>query len=136
VLLSKGFVPEIHDFSITSMDKTDLTDSILSNPGLTLLMVSLKLDKADKERLVNGFNTGIRCKADSIDFYILTSSGTDLIMAYRNGLRFCQADETTLKSMVRSNPGYILLKNGKIIAKWSWANLPSNFTTYKNIITK
>jgi hypothetical protein len=113
------------------MDKTDLTDSILANPGYTLLMVSLKLEKADKERLRKGFGTGIRCKADSIDFYILTSSGTDLISGYSNGLRFCQADETTLKTMIRSNPGFILLRNGTIIAKWSWANLPADIAVYK-----
>jgi triosephosphate isomerase len=114
------------------MNKTDLTDSILSNKGYTLLMVSLKLEKAKEERLRKGFETGIKCKADSIDFYIITASGTDMISGYRNGLRFCQADETTLKTMVRSNPGYILLKNGTIIAKWSWANLPSDLGSKKN----
>ena len=41
-----------------------------------------------------------------------------------NGLQFCLTDETTLKTMVRANPGYILLKDGTIIGKWSWANLP------------
>jgi uncharacterized membrane protein YphA (DoxX/SURF4 family) len=136
VLVSKGFVPEIHDFSITSMEKTDLTDSILSNPGYTLLMVSLKLEKAGKESLSKGFVAGNKCKADGIDFYVLTSSGTDMIAGYQNGLRFCQADETTLKSMVRSNPGYILLRSGIIIAKWSWANLPEDLSQLKNNPTK
>jgi len=128
VLVSKGFVPEIHDFSITSMDKTDLTDSILSNPGYTLLMVSIKLEKAGSERLNSGFETGKKCKTDGIDFYVLTASGTDMVSGYGNGLRFCQVDETTLKTMVRANPGYILLKNGTIAGKWSWANLPDDFS--------
>jgi uncharacterized membrane protein YphA (DoxX/SURF4 family) len=136
VLVSKGLVPAIHDFSITAMDKTNLTDSILANRGYTLLMVSIKLEKADKERLRKGFETGTRCMAEGIGFYVITSSGSDLISAYSNGLRFCQADETTLKSMVRSNPGFILLKNGKIIAKWSWANLPSDVSSFKNITIK
>jgi hypothetical protein len=126
VLLSKGFVPAIHDFSITSMEKTDLTDSILDNQGYTLLMVSLKLEKAGEERISKGFAFGTDCSKNNIGFYILTSSGSDLISGYKNGLRFCQADETTLKSMVRSNPGYILLRNGTIIGKWSWANLPAD----------
>jgi hypothetical protein len=39
---------------------------------------------------------------------------------------FCQVDETTLKTMIRANPGYMLLKEGTIVAKWSWANLPDN----------
>ena len=46
------------------------------------------------------------------------------VKSYDNGLAFCSADETTLKTMLRANPGYILIKNGTIIEKWSWANLP------------
>ena len=58
--------------------------------------------------------------ANGIDFYILTSSGSDEVKSFQNGLTFCSADETTLKTMVRANPGYILLKNGTIVGKWSW----------------
>jgi triosephosphate isomerase len=135
VLVSKGFVPEIHDFSVTSMEKTDLTDSILSNPGYTMLMVSRKLEKAGKNRLARGFETGIKCKNEGIDFYVLTASGSDLISGYKNDVRICQTDETTLKTMVRSNPGYILLRNGTIIGKWSWAKLPDDLSQLKNIST-
>jgi hypothetical protein len=136
VLISKGFVPEIHDFSITSMNKTDLTDSILANKGYTLLMISKKLEKAEKMKLEKGFETGLKCRNQGIDFYILTSSGSYLISGYANDLPFCQTDETTLKSMVRSNPGYILLRNGTIAGKWSWANLPDDPSQLINISTK
>jgi len=44
-------------------------------------------------------------------------------------LTFCIVDETTLKTMIRSNPGYMLLKEGKILGKWSWADIPA----FKNI---
>jgi uncharacterized membrane protein YphA (DoxX/SURF4 family) len=132
VLVSKGFVPEIHDFSISTMDKKDLTDSILSNQGYTLLMVSLKLEKADKERLTRGFETGVKCAKEGMDFVVLTASGTDMVSSFSNGLRFCQVDETTLKSMVRSNPGYLLLKAGRIVGKWSWANLPGELSELKD----
>jgi hypothetical protein len=131
VLLSKGFIPAIHDFSITSMDKTDLTESILTNPGFTLLMVAKKLEKAGPEKLRKGFEAGQRCREAGIDFFVLTSSGTDRAASYNNGLKFCQADETTLKTMIRSNPGYILLRNGTIIGKWSWANLPEDMNQLK-----
>jgi triosephosphate isomerase len=44
--------------------------------------------------------------------------------SYGNDLPFCTADETTLKTMIRANPGYIFLKDGIILDKWSWANVP------------
>ena len=54
---------------------------------------------------------------------ILTASGSEEAKSYDNGLKFCSADETTLKTMIRANPGYILLKDGTIIGKWSHAGL-------------
>ena len=53
-----------------------------------------------------------------------------------NGLQFCSADETTLKTMIRANPGYILLKDGTIIGKWSWANVPEKEWFGRQITTK
>lgn len=39
---------------------------------------------------------------------------------------FCFTDETTLKTIIRSNPGLLLLKDGTIIRKWSHNDLPSS----------
>jgi hypothetical protein len=47
------------------------------------------------------------------------------VKKYLNGLKFCSADETTLKTMIRANPGYMLIRDGVIAGKWSWANVPS-----------
>lgn len=124
VLFKKGFQPLIHDFIITSTEGEDLTTKILSYPGPSVLMISKKLDEASKKRILEGFEIGKYCTKNGVDFYILTSSGTDELKSYDIGLRFCSMDETTLKTMIRSNPGYILLINGRIIGKWSWANVP------------
>jgi len=43
-------------------------------------------------------------------FLSLPLSGTEEVKSYENGLTFCTADETTLKTMIRANPGYICLK--------------------------
>jgi hypothetical protein len=124
VLIKKGYEPPIHDFSISSMSGEDLTQKILSHPGYSVLMISKKLAEAGNKHLAAGFELGKYCIGNEIDFYILTSSGTDEAKSYNNGLEFCSADETTLKTMVRANPGYILLKDGSIAGKWSWANVP------------
>lgn len=124
VIIEKGYEPPIHDFSIVASDNSDITEAVLSNQGFTLLMISRKLNLAKPERLREGFDLGKICLSQGIDFYILTASGTSEIQGYNPELRFCQTDEITLKTIVRSNPGYILLKNGTIKGKWSWANIP------------
>jgi hypothetical protein len=134
-LVRKGYVPPIHDFSITSSDNRNLTDSILGSPDPVLLMVSKKLGQADRIKLEKGFEAGRRCLSKGIGFYVLTASGSDEVSSYINGLQFCTSDETTLKTMVRSNPGYILLRKGMIEGKWSWANLPGDISE-KNQVTK
>jgi triosephosphate isomerase len=88
-------------------------------------MISTKLEQADKKHLEKGFELGEHCLNKGIDFFVLTSSGSDEINKYSQTLTICTADETTLKTIVRSNPGYLLLRNGVIAGKWSWATIPS-----------
>jgi uncharacterized membrane protein YphA (DoxX/SURF4 family) len=124
VLVKKGYLPPIHDFSITTSDGEDLTDRILADRGYTLLMISTKLKNANQKHLYKGFETGVRCLAQGMNFFVVTASGTDELNEYSNGFTFCSADETTLKTIVRSNPGFLLIKKGNIVGKWSWATLP------------
>lgn len=123
VLTEKGFTPPIHDFSISCAGK-DITSGILSDTGYTLLMISKKLPQASAKRLNNGFEAGKFCLNHGMRFYVLTASGTEEIKKYDSIPSICTADETTLKSMIRANPGYMLLRNGVIEGKWSWANVP------------
>ena len=125
-LVKKGYVPPIHDFSIRTLEGNDITSQILSDSSYTLLMISKKLEGASPANLEKGFNAGRLFIEKGYGFYTVTASGSDEIMRYSNGLNFCTADETTLKTIVRANPGYILIENGVIIEKWSWANLPDN----------
>ena len=61
-------------------------------------------------------------------FYCLTASGHKGIERWIDltgaEYPFCNVDETTLKTMIRSNPGLMLLHKGTIIGKWSHNNLP------------
>jgi uncharacterized membrane protein YphA (DoxX/SURF4 family) len=124
VLVKKGYQPPIHDFNIIALNGFDLTDKVISENGTSVLMISSTLSEADNEKLSAGFDLGMYCMNNGIDFYVLSASGTTELMSYENGLQFCTVDETTLKTMMRANPGYILIQNGVITGKWSWANLP------------
>ena len=66
--------------------------------------------------------------ADAIPFYILTGSSTDQIIAF--SLEYpslsecvCTCDPVTLKTIVRANPGVIVLQNGTIIDKYNVRNM-------------
>jgi hypothetical protein len=124
ILIKKGYQPAIHDFSITTTEGENITDSILANSGYSLLMISTKLGNANEAHLNQGFELGARCLAKGISFFVVTASGSGEIMSYNNSLTICIADETTLKTIVRANPGYLLLKAGTIAGKWSWASVP------------
>lgn len=140
VLIKRGYVPPIHDFVISNLEGEDLTPKILSDQGYSVLMISKKLTEAGKSHLETGFKLGKYCVDRGMNYYVITASGTDEVRRYNNGLVFCTADETTLKTMLRANPGYILMQNGIIIDKWSWANVPEKEwfaeLSKKNPITK
>ena len=64
-------------------------------------------------------------------FYCLTSSPEEQIELWKDKTGaeypFCQMDDITLKTMVRSNPGLILIKNGTILNKWSDSQFPDEY---------
>jgi len=124
ILVKKGYQPPVHDFSIVNNHGVDITSQILEYNGYTLLMVSSKLSEADPGHLAAGFNLGQYCNENDIDFHILTATSSGELNNYSNELNFCAVDEITLKTMLRSNPGYMLLRDGVIKGKWSWATLP------------
>jgi hypothetical protein len=126
VIVKKGYKPPIHDFSITSPDGTDLTSRILESKGYTLLMIAKKFEETSDAHLRKGFELGSYCRSLGIDFYVLTASGSEEGKRYADQAEICSADETTLKTMIRSNPGFMLIRDGTIIGKWSSAGCPDN----------
>ncbi|HOO99073.1 MAG TPA: DoxX family protein [Bacteroidales bacterium] len=124
VLVSKGYEPPIHDFILTNLNNIDITDQILSSDNYTVLMVARKVSETDPALLEQGYALGRFCKDNSIDFYILTSSASQELSSISNDHTYLMVDEITLKTMIRSNPGYLMLKKGTILHKWSWAGLP------------
>ena len=117
------------DFFIERMeDGEDITEEVFNNPGYTFLLVSPHLELANDSQL-DQLNE-LYEYADDMDypFYCLTASGRKGIHRWKDitgcEYPFCQTDETVLRTIIRSNPGLLLLKNGKVIGKWSHNRLP------------
>ena len=133
VLVKKGYEPPIHDFALTTLDGIDITNQILADEGYSLMMISKKLDEANSKELLNGYKTGKFVEDLGINFFVLTATSSDEI-PNTNNLTFCTVDETTLKTMLRANPGFMLIHNGKIEGKWSSNTLPKD-KWFKNMET-
>ena len=129
VQTKKGYEPPIHDFALTSCDTgEDITEQVLTKKGYTFLLVSPRLAVADDSNFGDIDQIYEYAEENGADFYCVTASANGEIERWRDltgaEYHFCNADETTLKTMIRSNPGLMLLKDGTIIGKWSHNTLP------------
>lgn len=127
VLTDAGYVPPIHDFSI--MDgENDITSKVLNAPGYTFLLISPDLTRADDSHFGDVDRIYEYATEHGYHFYGLTASTNDAVDRWRalTGAEypFYTMDMTTLQTIIRSNPGLLLLKRGTIIGKWSHNNLP------------
>jgi len=123
-LVKKGYEPPIHDFSLVTPEGQDLTDIILSDKGYSFLMLSIKFSEADRTLIEKGIKAGLRCREEGISFYILTASSPFMIDDFEEDLNIFYVDETTMKTIIRANPGFMVLKEGTIGAKWAGRDLP------------
>ena len=115
----------------------DITEAVLLNQGYTFLLVSPHLEQADDSRLDRINEVHEYAQDYDYSFYCLTASGMKGIQEWkdRTGAEysFCQTDDIVLKTMIRSNPGLMLLKDGKVIGKWSHNRLPSEEVLTKQL---
>ena len=127
--------PKITDFKVSSLDDVNLTDSVLNDKNYSFWLIAYDLNETkDDEKLmaqINDFYTLVA--KDHLNFIAFTASGSKEIDAFKhkyNALyNFVIVDQTVLKTMIRSNPGLMLIKNGTVVMNWHHNNLP----VYSNI---
>ncbi|MET3114233.1 putative membrane protein YphA (DoxX/SURF4 family) [Pedobacter sp. CG_S7] len=129
-LIKKGFEPKIKDLMISDASGTNYTNELIENPYYNLIIVAYNLEDTD-ERAIAELN-GIALKATeqfNIRTVLLTSNSAQDANAFSNRMKLFTeifyADAVPLKSMVRANPGLMLLKNGVVIQKWHYNTVPS-----------
>ena len=132
ILKEKGYEPAIHDFSMIDLNTgEDITNDVLTDIGYTFLLVAHRIEEADDSNidLINEvYDYSVE---HGYKFYCLTSSPEEQIELWKDKTGaeypFCQMDDITLKTMVRSNPGLMLIKNGTILNKWSDEDIPDEY---------
>ena len=134
VQTSEGYVPPIHDFSITRCDDgEDITDGVTGSRGYTMLLVAPYLDKADNMQFNDINRIYDYARENRVPFYCLTSSGEKAIERWKDmtgaEYPFCHTDATTLRTIIRSSPGLVVIYDGRIIGKWSHNAMPDESMT-------
>ena len=132
IVKKQGYEPPIHDFSMINYeDGEDITDQVLADTTYTFLLVAHQLQLADEGKmdLINELYE--YSLEHGYAFYCLTSSSDEDIQEWQDNTGaeypFCLMDNITLKTMIRSNPGLMLLKEGKVIRKWSVNAFPDEY---------
>jgi len=120
--------PPLHDLGIEDVGGNDVTPMIVENPDLQFVLVAEYLDETSLKKIeeINKFIES--CNEQGIAFVTLTSSIPEEVEAFKSKYKleteFYFSDDISLKSMIRSNPGLILLKEGVVLDKWHYNDFP------------
>jgi len=116
-------LPLIHDFYLENADGKNLTDEVL-NEDKVMLIVAYNLDKSDRQGFPKIKAVTDQAIKNGYKVYLLSASLEDDFLAIKDEfdlnfeMLFC--DETTLKTIIRANPGIVTLQKGTVIGKWNW----------------
>jgi len=126
-LVKEGFKPAIHDFRIYNSMDEDIVPELLEHKGYTYLLIMYDLNKASEEGAKIATEFYKKINNSSVRFYAVTASTDDEIAAFsqktNSSFLFYKGDPITLKTIVRANPGLVLIKDGVIVGKWHWRDI-------------
>lgn len=129
-MIKKGYQAPISDLVINDANGMDDTDAVIENPDYNFIIVAYDLSRTHLHALKK-LNTLANEMEEQfkVRSVILTASSVSLAEKLTADLElnieFLYADAIPLKSMVRTNPGLILMKDGTVIDKWSFHLIPS-----------
>lgn len=128
-LIQKGYEPPIQNFTIETPDGEDIRDFFLYDENYTFILVAYDLAKADKSKTEQIKFLSHYALDTGMNFIGLSSTSFDeaeqFVLANEFPFEFFNCDEITLKTIIRSNPGLVLLKNGTIVDKWHNNDIPT-----------
>ncbi|MFA5971034.1 MAG: BT_3928 family protein [Lentimicrobiaceae bacterium] len=125
---------------ISDTSGNNVTASIIRNPDYQLIVNSYDLSTADRKAFVKLNAFCAKAYADGIPTAVLVSSQPADIAKFANEnklrLDFYTSDDIVLKTIVRSNPGLLLMKDGVILKKWNHNDIPDYEDFKKSLGTK
>lgn len=128
IAVRQGYRAPIHDFVLEHPELGDITKEVLADPSYTFLLIINKLEEMNYNRIQEIMDVKLYANKQGYRFLALTNSSPRIVedwkYEYDDDMVFCSLDDRTLKTMMRSNPGLILLKNGTVYQKWGFRDVP------------
>ena len=128
VLVKKGYTPPIHGFSITSAQNEDISQAMLQDTSYSFVFISVDLLSIKKPQWQQIKEYEQAMAGSGKKFYLVTSSTEDvwekIRTTYQLPFEVYYADPVTLKTIMRANPGLMLLKDGVILGLWHYHDIP------------
>jgi hypothetical protein len=126
VLNEDKIKPKITDYSVTSPTGEDLTQATFT--GAKLMIIAYDISKTSLEN-IDQVRTLFKALDGKVETLILTSSSEAQVDFFRHEnqllVPFAFADATVLKTIIRSNPGIVLWKNGTVLGNWHHRDTPT-----------
>lgn len=126
ILNEEKIKPNITDYSVSSPEGEDVTQATFK--GAKLLIVIVDVRKASTENIA-AIRLITRDLDGKVECLILTSSAYEQMEAFRHehqlAVPFAYSDATVLKTIIRSNPGIALWKDGTVLGNWHHNDTPS-----------
>lgn len=123
-LIRDGDKPAINDFLIENAGE-NVTEEVLNEQKL-LLLIAYNLRMTETESLATIKSLSSEALKKGYRVLALTSSGDVDVEQFKENhgldVQFYRADETLLKTIVRANPGILILNQGTILQKKHWSD--------------
>jgi triosephosphate isomerase len=127
-LVREGYRPPIYDFVLQHAEEGDITDRLMNMKKPLFLVVSPSVTEIKEKTALRLAGIQQTARENHSDFYVVTASPLEeaekINALYKTNFPFLQGDETNLKTIIRSNPGLLLIINGTVAGKWHYNDLP------------
>ncbi|MBK5207960.1 MAG: DoxX family membrane protein [Flavobacteriaceae bacterium] len=123
-------LPPIHDFYLESSEGLNVTDEVLKEDKM-MLIIAHNIDNSDRQGFSKIKNVTDKALKFGYKVYLLSASLEDDFIDIKDefdlnfDMLFC--DETTLKTIIRANPGIVMLNKGIVTGKWNWVDAEEVF---------
>lgn len=127
-LVSEGYRPPIYDFVLQHTEEGNITGRLMEMEKPLFLVISPSITELKEETAIRLAEIQQTARENQSDFYVVTASTLDdaekINALYKTNFEFLQGDETNLKTIIRSNPGLLLIIDGTVAGKWHYNDLP------------